>query len=143
MMTTPVGTLSHTELLDRIRSVSEVFAVSEGDTWRIEVVLDDRLHTLGGLDSPCRSAFTGLDDVSDFLDAAGISEFLVVRGALSPGAEDYEKWLRYAIYEGLREADDPNTEWVANDVVNAAAQRQILETRAHTGKANQAEGEAS
>jgi len=46
-------------------------------------------------------------------------------------AAAYDKWFRDQVDEAIKEADDPNTVWVSNEVVKAdmAAQRKELKAR--------------
>jgi len=39
----------------------------------------------------------------------------------------YEAWFRSEVEEGLREADDPNTEWVSNEEVERQSALQRAE----------------
>lgn len=42
----------------------------------------------------------------------------------------YDAWFRAEVEEGLREADDPNTEWVSNEEVNRQMDEKLAEWRA-------------
>jgi len=46
-------------------------------------------------------------------------------------AAEYDRWFREQVEEGIREADDPNTEWVDHDVVlqEMARQKKELQDR--------------
>jgi hypothetical protein len=46
-------------------------------------------------------------------------------------AAEHDRWFREQVEEGLKEADDPNTEWVTNDEAKRewAAKRAELLTR--------------
>lgn len=42
----------------------------------------------------------------------------------------YVTWFRAEVEEGLREADDPNTEWISNEEVNRQMDAKLVEWRA-------------
>lgn len=43
----------------------------------------------------------------------------------------YDAWFRAEVEEGLREADDPATEWVSNEEVNRQMDKNLAEWRTH------------
>ncbi len=52
-------------------------------------------------------------------------------GEETVGDDDYDVWFQEQVRRGLREADDPKTEWVSHDQVKAdiASQRAALQRR--------------
>ncbi|PRG33847.1 hypothetical protein [Burkholderia multivorans] len=46
-------------------------------------------------------------------------------------SDDYDAWFQKQVHQGLKEADDPKTEWVSHDQVKAgmASQRAALQRR--------------
>ncbi|RQU49770.1 hypothetical protein [Burkholderia cenocepacia] len=50
-------------------------------------------------------------------------------------SDDYDAWFQRQVHQGLREADDPKTEWVSHDQVKAdmATQRAALQRRIEGG----------
>jgi hypothetical protein len=42
----------------------------------------------------------------------------------------YEAWFRSEVEEGLREADDPNTEWISNEEIHRQMDEKLAEWRA-------------
>ncbi|VVE50933.1 hypothetical protein PAQ31011_04706 [Pandoraea aquatica] len=117
----PMPTLSHDAFLDWIAAEkSGVFAVSEAEFWRLEVIVDDEIRLLADTTSTAPRTFATLSDVSDFLLVVGISEFSVIPNPSALRAADYDNWVLQAIQEAVREADAPDTEWIANEEVEEA-----------------------
>ncbi|WP_338298776.1 hypothetical protein [Pandoraea sputorum] len=119
-------TLTHDAFLDWIAAgKSGVFAVSETEFWRIEVIADDEIRLLADTTSTAARAFATLSDVSDFLLALGITEFSVIPNPSALRAADYDNWVLQAIQEAVREADAPDTEWISNEEVEAATGKPV------------------
>ncbi|WP_039393987.1 hypothetical protein [Pandoraea sputorum] len=119
-------TLTHDAFLDWIAAgKSGVFAVSEAEFWRIEVIADDEIRLLADTTSTAARAFATLSDVSDFLLALGITEFSVIPNPSALRAADYDNWVLQAIQEAVREADAPDTEWISNEEVEAATGKPV------------------
>ena len=67
----------------------------------------------------------------DLLDATNHSEGEPIAGRSPVAAAErlrnahqaaaYDKWFRAEVEQGLKEADDPNTQWVPNDAVKATS----------------------
>lgn len=122
----PMPTLTHDAFLDWIAAgKSGVFAVSEAEFWRIEVIADDEIRLLADTTSTAARAFATLSDVSDFLLALGITEFSVIPNPSALRAADYDNWVLQAIQEAVREADAPDTEWISNEEVEAATGKPV------------------
>ncbi|WP_322881074.1 hypothetical protein [Pandoraea sputorum] len=102
-----------------------MFAVSEAEFWRIEVIADDEIRLLADTTSTAARAFATLSDVSDFLLALGITEFSVIPNPSALRAADYDNWVLQAIQEAVREADAPDTEWISNEEVEAATGKPV------------------
>ncbi|WP_144245534.1 hypothetical protein [Burkholderia multivorans] len=47
-------------------------------------------------------------------------------GEETAGDDDYDVWFQEQVRRGLREADDPKTEWVSHDQVKADIARETL-----------------
>lgn len=44
----------------------------------------------------------------------------------------YDAWFRAEVEEGLREADDPNTEWISNEEVERQMDKKLAEWQARS-----------
>lgn len=119
---TPMPIICHHAFLDRIDGdTSGVFVVSSDGVWHIEVIVSDEIRTLTDGTSTIVHTFASLNDASDFLHAVDIHDFSVIRESSATDVADYDNWVLEAIQDALREADDPATEWISNDEVEATA----------------------
>lgn len=119
-------TLTQHEFLVRIeRDTSGIFVASDAGAWRIEVIVDNELRWLAADASAIGRTFASLDAASEYLHAVGISEFTLIGSSSANDTADYDIWARHAIREGLLEADDPATEWVSHETMEAMIDRQM------------------
>lgn len=63
-----------------------------------------------------------------------VGELLRERYTDHPGDPQHDAWFLREIEAAVREADDPNTEWVSNEVVMEESRRQIERLLARAGK---------
>jgi predicted transcriptional regulator len=83
------------------------------------------------LEPELRDAFMAQAEALDRPASQIIREFMREFVEQQKQAKDYDAWFRAEVRQGLREADDPNTQWVTHEEVktNMAVQRVRLLAR--------------
>lgn len=131
--------IQHSHLPALIAKASvKTFLTSSPDGWFIQIKSKQGSHTLIAERSKAPRVFRRMETAADYLRTLGVTTFIVenmletktttppkrarpdVSNSLRrtfANAADYEQWFRAEVEAGVAEADDPNGEWISNEVV--------------------------
>jgi len=144
------ATLEH---LSEAGAVRGVCVVGQPGGWGVVIQYGTTERTLAAKRGAVR-IFRKFETLASYLKTVGIQEFKTNTRQFDPttikptpqradaaermrqthAAAAYDKWFRAEVAEGIKEADDPNTQWVSNEDANKswAKQRAELVKRARS-----------
>jgi hypothetical protein len=148
-------TIDHNTLtrLVEARAVRGAHVIGQPGGWGVVVKHGRVVRSLAATRSQEVRVFKRLETLVRYLKGLGISRFDVDADDFDPQtvvtykrpdasaalkraheAAVHDKWFREQVALGIKEADDPATQWVPHEVVKADMARQRVALRARTGK---------
>jgi len=148
MQTAPHETIDHTTLsrLVEAGTVRGAHVVGQTGGWAVMIRYGMAERALAAQRSRQVRLFKRMETLVSYLKEVGISRFDVDAAAFSTEiapsrrrpdraaalrqaheAAEHDRWFREQVEQGVKEADDPNTQWVAHEVVKADMARQRAE----------------
>jgi|ERR1039457_2951209 hypothetical protein len=130
-------TIDHTTLQHLVEAgaVRGADVIGQPGGWGIVIKYGMTQRTLAARRGAIRT-FSRLEALVNYLKGIGISQFMVNASNYDPAdkrarpdsaermkrtfdAAEHDRWFREQVEEGIRQANDPNTEWVSGEDVSA------------------------
>ncbi|MFP3943362.1 MAG: hypothetical protein ACLFWF_05700 [Alphaproteobacteria bacterium] len=156
-------TIDHAGLVRLVEAgaVRDAHVVGRPGGWSVVVRHDSEEHALAAQRSKRVRVFRRMETLVNYLRDIGIQRFDVdAAGYEAQGGEPrrrpdraealrqaheaaaYDQWFRAEVEQALREADDPNTEWVPHEVVVEEMKRERAELLARIKAESESGGES-
>ena len=154
---TTATTIDHATLahLSQAGAVHGACVVGQPGGWGVVIQYGTTERTLAAKRGAVR-IFKKFETLASYLKTLGIQEFKTDTRQFDPAslkpmpqradaaermrkthaAAAYDKWFRAEVEEGLKEADDPDTQWVSNEDAKKSWAKKRAELLRHAGSAS-------